>query len=84
MNRVININDERYRILGTNAINFSKWSRENFPKSPQYKVGDKVTFTIQTEVLKVYNDCDGTPLYELEWIGNGWSESHIQPIKESK
>ena len=67
--------DERYRIPGTNAINFSKWSRENDPKPPpSFKVGDVVRFAVETEVMVVYSDCDGTALYTLDMVGNGWSE----------
>jgi len=82
------MDDERYRIpLSDNsyAINISKWSRENEPKDPpKYKVGDMVKFVLDTEVevLQVYEDCDGTPLYELEMVGLGWSEENIKEVSK--
>jgi hypothetical protein len=77
------LDDEQYRIPlpnGKYAINLSKWRRENEPQTPKYKVGDMVKFVLneEVEVLKVYQDCDGTPLYELDMVGNGWSECNIQ------
>jgi hypothetical protein len=76
--------DNAYLIPGTtNCYNWSKYSRENIPKPPpNFKVGDKVIFTIETEICKVYEDCDGTPLYELEYVGHGWSEDNIKHFKE--
>jgi len=63
---------ERYRIPGLNAFSMSAWSRENEPKEPpRFKVGDVVAITVIAEVTKVYADCDGTPLYTIDGVGNG-------------
>lgn len=71
------INHPDYRI--GNFVNYSKWSRENEPKSaPKFKVGDKVTFTIETEITKVGQDCDGTTLYGAEMLGFGWDEGSFK------
>ncbi|MGA2669976.1 MAG: hypothetical protein ABSF21_00945 [Dehalococcoidia bacterium] len=73
---------EEYRIPGTNIYDWSKYSRENIVKSPpRFKVGDSVIFTIKTEVLRVYQDCDGTPLYEVDMLGNGWSDRQLKGIR---
>jgi hypothetical protein len=72
-----------YKIEGMNAYNFSKWKRENVPAPPaRFKVGDKVVFTVETQVVKVYQDCDGTPLYALESVGNGWTEEGLTLIPD--
>ena len=69
------LDHEDYRIPGTNMSNFSKWSRENIPKAPpSLSTGDKVIFTLETEITKVGEDCDGTTLYTADMIGGGWSE----------
>jgi hypothetical protein len=74
------MDDERYRIPGTNMFNLSKWSRENVPKSPpRYKVGDVVVHVTDDEVLRVFEDCDGTPLYELARGGSGISDDWLLP-----
>lgn len=53
-----------YLIEGTSILNFSKWSRENIPKSPPaFAVGDRVL--VPAVVRKVYQDCDGTPLFAV-------------------
>ncbi len=72
---------ENYIILGTNIINFSKYSRENIPKpSPKFKVGDKVVFTIETEITEIGNDCDGTVLYGAYMLGNSWGEKNFKKL----
>lgn len=69
------LDHEDYRIPGTNMFNFSKYSRENIPKDPpRLKVGDKVVFTLETEISEVGEDCDGTTLYSADMIGGGWRE----------
>ncbi len=66
---------ERYRIPGMNAFSMSAWSRENEPKdTPRFKVGDVVVVTVVTEVTRVYKDCDDTPLYGFDDIGNGYAD----------
>lgn len=76
----ISMDDPRYRIEGTDWINFSKWSRENIPKGDHaFKVGDVVTLTVTVEVLSLQRDCDGTPLYELSRVGSGWGEEALRP-----
>jgi len=75
------ITDERYRILGTNAFNFSKWSRENEPKPPpKHKVGDVVRITSIQEIISIGKDCDGTVLYGLTNLGFGWAEESIVEV----
>lgn len=72
------IDDPRYRIEGTNMINFSKWSRENEPKPDhEYAEGDIVILTITAQVKKLTRDCDGTALYQFHEIGGNWSEDTI-------
>ena len=62
-------------LSGAKIFNFSKYSRENIPKpKPKYKVGDTVILKTEREIVRVGHDCDGTPLYELDNIGFGWSE----------
>ena len=76
------LDNERYRIAGTNAFNFSQWSRENEPKPPhELKVGDKVVFTVETEITELVQDCDGTSLYVADMIGGGWNEDHFQLLE---
>jgi len=73
-------NHPDYRIPGTNAFSLSKWSRENDPKPPaRYKVGDPVVLVISGEVTRVYEDCDGTPLYEINGKYIGHSDTRILP-----
>jgi hypothetical protein len=75
------INDKRYRVPGTSAINWSKYSRENIAKDPpKYKVGDMVILTHEVEILKVYQDCDGTPLYQVDSNGYGISDNQLSPV----
>jgi len=78
------LDDQRYRIPlqgGGYALNLSKWSRENEPKPPhKYKVGDTLALTTEVEVKSLHFDCDGTPLYELYNLGNGFSEESLVPI----
>jgi hypothetical protein len=60
-------------------LNWTKYSRENIPKPlPKYKVGDEVILTTRREIMSVGKDCDGTPLYELDNIGFGWSEKELR------
>jgi len=78
-------NDERYRIPGTNCFSLSKWSRENEPKlPPNYKVGDEVILTSETTIVQVYEDCDGTPLYQVDCNGYGISEQQLIALKEER
>jgi len=75
----MDFNDPRYLIPGTNIFLLSKWSRENEPKNPpKYKVGDRVIVTIETDVVALEEDCDGTPLYELRNLGHGFGEGCMQ------
>jgi hypothetical protein len=46
----------------------------NLAKPRKFKVGDSVTFTINTTITKVGRDCDGTVLYGADYIGNNWGE----------
>jgi hypothetical protein len=71
---------EDYRMPGTNAFNLSKWSRENEPKAPpRYKVGDYVVLVVSCEITRVYQDCDGTPLYTLDGDDHGHSDDSLLP-----
>ena len=75
------LDHEDYRIPGTNDFNFSKWSRENDLKDPpKLKVGDKVIFTLETEIIAIGQDCDGTVLYSADMIGDGWGEEEFRKI----
>ena len=59
-------------------LNWSHYSRDNIPKPPaKYKVGDTVRFAVDTEILSIGKDCDGTVLYELDMLGHGWSEEFL-------
>jgi len=72
---------EEYRIPGTNAYNWSKYSRENIPKpKPLFKVGDMVILTTEVEIISIGKDCDSTVLYELDGMGFGWSEEQIRNL----
>lgn len=79
------IEDERYRVAGLNAFSFSKWSKDNLPKQPaRFKVGDVVAVTIITEITKVYEDCDGTPLYAFDKF-TGWpDDGSIRPATDEE
>jgi len=58
------LNHPDYRIERTRLYSFSRWSRENVPKPPPaHKVGDRVL--VELVVHKVYDDCDGTPLFAI-------------------
>lgn len=80
------IDDPRYKIPGTNMINFSMWSRENEPKGDhQYAVGDVVVLMRVCEIEKLGRDCDGTPLYWLsDGLGGGYSEQSLRPATEEE
>ena len=79
------MDDERYRIPGTNTFNLSAWSRENEPKAPpQFKLGDIVVFTTTAEITRVYQDVDGTPLYSLDIQPHGHNEESIRPATEEE
>lgn len=73
-----------YRVPGTNLINASKWSRENIPKPPPaFKVGDRVL--AEVTVHKVYEDCDGTPLFAIGGSSgivllHGWPNESLRPL----
>jgi hypothetical protein len=72
--------DEHDRIPGTNAFNFSKWVRENDPPGPgKYTVGSQVILVVAAEVVRVFQDCDGTTLYELSPGGSGWGDDSLLP-----
>ena len=69
---------EKYRIPGTNIINWNAYSRAEIPKDPpRFKVGDKVIFTCETEITVVGQDCDGTVLMGANMIGHGWGQQHF-------
>jgi hypothetical protein len=78
------LDSPEYRIPlqdGNYALNMSKWSRENVPKSPpKFKVGDEVVYTVKTEILRVYADCDGTTLYQIDENGYGISEISLSEV----
>lgn len=78
--------DPRYLIPGTNAFNFSQWSRENEPKPDHaFKVGDVVVLTVVCEVTKLTHDCDGTPLYSLSGsLGHGWSGDQLRAATDDE
>lgn len=79
------MNHPDYECWPGGPFNLSKWSRENEPKPPpSYAVGDYVRLTVVTRVEKVYQDCDGTPLYALEIGGAGWSDSNLAPATEAE
>ncbi|HEY0545300.1 MAG TPA: hypothetical protein VGC91_08000 [Pyrinomonadaceae bacterium] len=70
-----------YNVPGTNVKNFSKWSKENIPKPPpKFKIGDRVIYSIATEIIEVYQDCDGSTLYSTIDHGNGYSENSFEPL----
>jgi hypothetical protein len=72
--------DPTYGYMVEGMFLLSKWLRENEPQEPQYKVGDEVMLTIKGEITDVYMDCDGTPLYEIDYNIRGYSEHSISPI----
>lgn len=75
----IPMDDERYRIPGTNMVNFSHWARENVEQpAPKFEVGDVVVITLVREITAVGKDCDGSTLYGLDGIGFGYSESDLR------
>ena len=51
--------------------------QNNLEKPRKFKVGDPVTFTIETTITKVGQDCDGTVLYGADFIGNCWGEENF-------
>jgi hypothetical protein len=74
------VDDERYRVPGTNLQNFTAWSRENVRKGPPaFWVGWRVTVVRlagddygvslpqDATIDKVYPDCDLTPLYSVRF-----------------
>ena len=76
------LNDERYRIPGTNTFSLSRWSLENIPQPPaKLQVGETAWLLIETGVTKIYPDCDGTPLYATH-NGNGWSDTSLMSIAD--
>ena len=79
----IPLDNPRYRIPlqgGGYILNFTKWSRENEPKTPhKYKVGDTLILTTEVEVKSLHFDCDGTALYELYNLGPGFSGEQLAP-----
>ena len=50
----------------------------NLARKRKFKVGDKVIFTIETEITRIGRDCDGTALYEADYIGSGWREENFK------
>lgn len=79
------MDDPRYKIPGTNMINFSKWSREN-EEHPDHKfaVGDIVVLTITVEISELIRDCDGTPLYRFGDIRGNWSEESLRAATDEE
>jgi hypothetical protein len=75
--------DPKYGYVIDGMFLLSKWLRENEPQEPKYKVGDLVELTIEGEITKVYKDCDGTPLYEVNGNIRGYSESSITALAPS-
>ena len=74
----IPIDHPRYQIAELNAVNWSKWVRENTPQqNHKYKVGDVVVIVKVVEITKAYRDCDGTPLYQFDGDGGGHCEDMI-------
>lgn len=80
------IDDPRYRIEGTDMMNFSKWSRENEPKPDhQHQVGDVVVLNFVCKITKLVRDCDGTALYVLSnGLGGGWSEEQLRAATQEE
>ena len=54
----------------------------NLAKPRKFKVGDTVTFTVETNITKVDRDCDGTALYGARMIGNCWGEDNFKLEEE--
>jgi hypothetical protein len=81
MNEKKPFNHEDYRIGNTDAFNLSKWVRENEPPPPgKYKVGDEITLVWPGQTItRVYLDCDGTTLYQLNQELNGFSDDCLLP-----
>jgi hypothetical protein len=69
--------DPKYGYVVGGMFLLSKWLRENEPQIPKYKIGDMVELTIEGEITAVYQDCDGTPLYEIDGNIRGYSELSI-------
>lgn len=73
-----------YLIPGTNILNFSRWSRENEPKDPSpFKIGDEVYVLCCAEVVRIYEDCDGTPLHALDNGQKGYSAASLSATSDS-
>lgn len=51
---------------------------------PKFKVGDTVRYMTETEIVQVYSDCDGTPLYQVRSNGYGIGENSLEEIKEAQ
>ena len=75
--------DPKYGYVINGGFLLSKWVRENVPHpEPKYKVGDLVELRMEGEITRVYRDCDGTPLYDIDGVVSGYSEFSIYPIDE--
>ena len=69
------MDDDRYRIPGTNMFSMSRWARENLIRpEPKFKVGDRVLFTVEAEITDIREDCDGSTLYRADMVEGNWSE----------
>jgi len=77
--------DPKYGYVINGMFLLSKWIRENEPpQEPKYKVGDEVEVTMEGEITAVYQDCDGTPLYEIDNNLAGFSEGSIRKIEDEQ
>lgn len=69
---------EDYRVPGTSMFSLSRYNRDNHPPAPpRFKVGDVVYIYAETEIVKAYQDVDGSPIYEVDAFGVGISESEL-------
>jgi hypothetical protein len=70
---------ETYRIPGTNIIRWSKYLRENEShEPPRFKLGDVVAYLVIGEITRVYEDCDGTPLIEIDNQYSGINQDNVR------
>jgi hypothetical protein len=51
--------------------------QNNLKKPRKFKVGDLVTFKIETKITTVDRDCDGTVLYGADYVGDCWGEERF-------
>jgi hypothetical protein len=70
---------EAYRIPGTNAINWSRYARENLPHDPpRFEIGDVVAYLVIGEITRVYEDCDGEVLYTVNDYHSGITDGSLR------